>query len=100
MAKPFQASAAAMLFERNDALVIEAFRRGEFDYLDGVGEIPEADFLRAIASNKVLDKLADAYPSPRSKHDVPLWVYALSHQLHPVEMNHTNYSRSHILSIL
>jgi len=75
MAKPFQASAAAMLFERNDALVIEAFRRGEFDYLDGVGEIPEADFLRAIASKKILDKLADAYPSPRSKHDVPLWVY-------------------------
>lgn len=78
MAKPFQASAAAMLFERNDALVIEAFRRGEFDYLDGVGEIPEADFLRAIASNKVLDKLADSYPSPRSKHDVPLWVYIAS----------------------
>lgn len=78
MAKPFQASAAAMLFERNDALVIEAFRRGEFDYLDGVGEIPEADFLRAIASKKILDKLADCYPSPRSKHDVPLWVYIAS----------------------
>src|SRR5688572_1661863 len=68
-------SSVAMLFERNDALVIEAFRRGEFDYLEGVGEVSETDFFRAIASRKVLQKLADTYPSPCKKHDVPLWVY-------------------------
>jgi hypothetical protein len=27
-----------MLFERNDARVLEAFRRGEFDYVDAIGQ--------------------------------------------------------------
>ena len=38
--------AAPTLYERNDRLVIEAFRRGEFDYLEGVGEVSEVDFFR------------------------------------------------------
>lgn len=67
-----------MLFERNDALVLEAFRRGEFDYLEGVGEISEANFFRAITEKKVLQKLAETYPSPRQKHEVPVWVYLAS----------------------
>jgi len=78
MADPVHLSSSAMLFERNDALVVEAFRRGEFDYLEGVGEVSEADFFRAIAGKKVLEKLADTYPSPCQKHDVPLWVYIAS----------------------
>ena len=52
----------ARVFERNDRLVIEAFQRGEFDFLEGVGEISETDFFRAIAEKKVLKKLATAYP--------------------------------------
>ena len=76
-------------FERNDAWVIEAFRRGEFDYLEGVGEVSEADFFGAITERKILQKLADTYPSPCQKHDVPLWVYIASdismrfHGVHP-----------------
>jgi hypothetical protein len=78
-----------MYFERNDAYVVEAFRRGEFDYLEGVGEVCEADFFRALAQRKVLEKLAATYPSPCQKHDVPLWVYISSdismrfHGVHP-----------------
>jgi hypothetical protein len=71
-------TSAAMLYERNDAFVVEAFRRGEFDYLEGVGEVPEANFFRAIARKKILEKLAATYPSPLKKHDVPLWVYIAS----------------------
>jgi len=67
-----------MFFERNDRLVIEAFQRGEFDFLEGVGEISEANFFRAITQKKVLEKLAATYPSPCQKHDVPLWVYIAS----------------------
>jgi len=37
--------------------------------------VSEADFFRAITAKKVLEKLADTYPSPCQKHDVPLWVY-------------------------
>lgn len=68
----------ARIFERNDRLVIEAFQRGEFDFLEGVGELSETDFFRAIAEKKVLAKLAATYPSPCKKHDVPLWVYIAS----------------------
>jgi hypothetical protein len=71
-------TSAAMLFERNDAFVVDAFQRGEFDYLEGVGEVPEANFFRAIAGKKILEKLAATYPSPLKKHDVPLWVYIAS----------------------
>lgn len=78
MPDTLEIKSAAMLFERNDRLVIEAFQRGEFDYLEGVGEISEMDFFRAISEKKVLDKLATTYPSPCKKHDVPLWVYIAS----------------------
>lgn len=67
-----------MLFERDDARVLEAFRRGEFDYVDAIGEVSEADFFRVITERKILDKLAESYPSPRERHDVPLWVYLAS----------------------
>jgi len=67
-----------MLYERNDAYVIEAFRRGEFDYLEGAGEVSEVDFFRAITGKNILRKLADTYPSPCKKHDVPVWVYLAS----------------------
>jgi len=80
-----------MYFERNDALVIEAFGRGEFDYLEGVGEVSEVDFFRALTDRKVLQKLAATYPSPCQKHDVPLWVYIacdLSMRFHGVHPFH------------
>lgn len=91
MAEPAHPSSSAMLFERNDALVVEAFRRGEFDYLEGVGEISEANFFRAIAAKKVLEKLAATYPSPCQKHDVPVWVYIagdISMRFHGVHQFH------------
>ena len=78
-----------MLYERNDGYVIEAFRRGEFDYLEGAGEVSEADFFRALTGKNILRKLADTYPSPCKKHDVPVWVYIASdlsmrfHGVHP-----------------
>jgi hypothetical protein len=77
------------LYERNDSLVVEAFRRGEFDYLEGVGEVSEVDFFRALVGKNILWKLADTYPSPCKKHDVPVWVYLASdismrfHGVHP-----------------
>jgi len=69
---------SAMLFECNQALVLQAFRRGEFDYVDAIGEVSEADFFRTITERKILDKLVESYPSPRERHDVPLWVYLAS----------------------
>jgi hypothetical protein len=68
----------ASLLERNDERVLEAFRHGEFDYVDAIGEVSEADFFRAVTERKILNKLAQSYPSPRKKHDVPMWVYVAS----------------------
>jgi len=78
MSESALSTSAAMLFERNDARVLEAFRRGAFDYVDAIGEVSEADFFRVITERKILDKLAQSYPSPRERHDVPLWVYMAS----------------------
>jgi hypothetical protein len=78
MSESALSTSAAMLFERNDARVLEAFRRGAFDYVDAIGEVSEADFFRVITERKILDKLAESYPSPRERHDVPLWVYMAS----------------------
>ena len=89
MGGPAESGSMPMYFERNDALVVEAFRRGEFDYLEGVGEVSEVDFFRALTEKKVLQKLAETYPSPCRKHEVPLWVYIASdismrfHGVHP-----------------
>ena len=65
-------TSAAMLFERNDARVLAAFRQGDFDYVDAIGEVSEADFFRIITERKILDKLAESYPSPRERHDLPI----------------------------
>ena len=83
--------AGPMLYERNDSYVIEAFREGDFDYLEGVGEVSEADFFRAIAGKNILRKLAETYPSACKKHDVPVWVYIasdLSMRFHGVHSFH------------
>jgi hypothetical protein len=66
-----QVTPGAMLFECNEALVFEAFRSGEFDYVDGIGEVSEADFFRAITEWRILTKLAESYPSLRERHDDP-----------------------------
>jgi len=76
MKNPF--GTVPMLYERNDAYVIEAFRRGEFDYLEAAGEVSEVDFFRAITGKNILRKLTDTYPSACKKHDVPVWVYLAS----------------------
>ena len=81
------------VFERNDRLVCDAFRDGEFDSIEAAGEVSETDFFRAIAGKKILEKLAGSYPTPLKKHDVPVWVYIASnvamrfhgvHQFHDV----------------
>jgi len=45
-------------------LVCEAFRNGDFDYIDAAGELSETDFFRAIASKQILDKLGGQLSLP------------------------------------
>ena len=65
-------------FEHDPAFVIEALRRGDLDYLEPVCEAAEADFFRHLLSRDVLTRLAETYPTPRRKEEVPIWIYLAS----------------------
>ncbi len=80
-----------VLFQYDQSFVLEAFRQGDFDFVDGVSEVGETEFFRYIGAHKILAKLAETYPSPRKKHDVPLWMYIASNltmRLHGVHSFH------------
>ncbi len=80
-----------VVFEYDQNYVLECFRRGEFDFVDGVSEVAETEFFRYIGARKILGKLAETYPSPREKEEVPVWMYVasnLSMRLHGVHSFH------------
>ena len=76
-----------VIFEENKPLILQAVGNGDFDYIESASEVYEADFFRFIKARTILDKLAETYPTPRKKEDVPLWFYIssnLSMRLHGV----------------
>jgi hypothetical protein len=76
-----------VIFEENKPLVLEALGNGEFDYIEAASEVFEADFFRFIKARTLLDQLAETYPMPRKKEEVPFWFYVasnLSMRLHGV----------------
>jgi len=76
-----------VIFEENKPFVLEALGNGEFDYMEAASEVFEADFFRFIKARALLDELAQSYPTPRKKQDVPFWFYVasnLSMRLHGV----------------
>jgi hypothetical protein len=78
-------------FQYDRSVVLEALRRGEIDYLENVSEAAEADFFRHLIRRDVLNRLAEHYPTPRKKQEVPVWLYLaseLSLKLHGSESYH------------
>lgn len=78
-------------FEHDRPFVLEALRRGEIDYLEHVGEAVEGDFFRQLIDRQVLQRLADSYPTPRKKEEVPVWLYLASEislKLHGAQSHH------------
>jgi hypothetical protein len=76
-----------VIFAENKPFIVQSFRDGEFDYMEAASEVFEADFFRAIKAEALLDELAETYPTPRKKEDVPFWFYIasnLSMRLHGV----------------
>src|SRR5216684_2609646 len=65
-------------FEHDAKFVIEALRRGEIDYLENLSEAAEADFFRHLIDRDALTRLAEHYPTPRKKEEVPVWLYIAS----------------------
>src|SRR5260370_19278535 len=58
-------------FENDRKFVLERLRRGEVDYVEPVSEAAEADLFRHLISRDVLTRLAETYPTPRKKEEVP-----------------------------
>lgn len=53
--------------------MLEAFRRGEFDQLEIIGQADEKEFFELCLKEKILDALAAAMPTTRKKEEVPKW---------------------------
>lgn len=76
-----------VIFEENKLFILESFSNGDFDYIDAASEVFETDFFQFIEAKSILQELAQSYPTPRKKQDVPLWFYVasdLSIRLHGV----------------
>jgi len=84
-------------YERDQGFVLEQFQNGEFDYMDTASEVVETEFFRYLGAKKILQELAATYPSPRKKHDVPVWFSLasnLSMRLHGV---HSFYAYPYVV---
>jgi len=53
--------------------VLEAFRQGEFDGLEIVGQADEKEFFELCFREKLLEELAGSMPTARKKEEVPGW---------------------------
>ena len=53
--------------------VLEAFRQGDFDGLEIIGQADERDFFQRAFQEKILPALADSMPTARKKEEVPRW---------------------------
>jgi hypothetical protein len=67
-----------LAFEHDRPFVLKAVRNGEIDELEPVSEAVEADLFRHLIHRQVLDRLAQSYPTPRQKQEVPVWLYLAS----------------------
>jgi len=65
-------------FEYDRSFVLEALRQGDVDYLEHVSEAAEADLFRHLIRRQVIQRLAESYPTPRKKQEVPVWIYLSS----------------------
>lgn len=61
------------VIEHHQQHVLEAFRRGEFDQIEIIGEADEKEFFELCFREQILAALAGSLPTVRQKIEVPLW---------------------------
>ena len=61
------------IIEHHPQWVLEAFRRGEFDGLEVIGEADERAFFELAIREQMLERLAASMPTARKKEEVPRW---------------------------
>ena len=77
-----------LVYEQNKAYIIQQFHNGHFDYTDVVQEVAQRDFFGFVASTLLLERLADSYPWPRKKEEVPKWFYVAADMAMRLHGNH------------
>lgn len=77
-----------LLYERNKPYIIKQFHNGHFDYIDVVQEVAQRDFFRYVSSGLLLERLAQSYPWPRKKEEVPRWFYIAADMAMRLHGNH------------
>jgi len=78
-------------FQYDRSFVLEALRQGDIDYLEHVSEAAEADLFRHLIRRQIIQRLAETYPTPRKKEEVPVWIYLSSEltlKLHGAQSYH------------
>ena len=61
------------LIEHHPQRVLAAFRRGEFDQIEIIGQADEKEFFELCFKEKMLAGLAQEMPTARKKEEVPRW---------------------------
>jgi len=77
-----------LVYEQNRPYVIDKFHNGHFDYIDVVQEVAQRDFFRYVASTLLLERLAETYPWPRDKEEVPAWFFIAADMAMRLHGNH------------
>jgi hypothetical protein len=67
-----------VLFEQDRDFIIQSLRHGQIDYLEPATEALEAGLFRELLGRQILQRLAESFPSPRQKEEVPVWLYLAS----------------------
>ena len=86
-----------IVFEQDRPFILQSLRSGDFDYVEAANEVAEADFFRDLFKRKVIADLAESYPTPRQKEEVPLWLYVSSEISLKLHGANSYYSYPHII---
>jgi hypothetical protein len=70
--------ADAHLFEEDRELVLEQLKAVFIDHLEVVSRVVETQFFHLFLGGGDLARLAESFPTPRKKEEVPLWLYLAS----------------------
>ena len=86
-----------IVFEQDRPFILRSLCSGDFDYIEAANEVAEADFFRDLFKRKVIADLAESYPTPRQKEEVPLWLYVASEISMKLHGSNSHYSYPHII---
>jgi hypothetical protein len=77
-----------VLFENDRTYVMEKFHNGHFDFIEVIQEVAQRDFFQWVAGKALLQLLAQSYPWPRKKQEVPAWFYVAADMAMRLHGNH------------